>query len=292
MMKNVIKLMGIVFVIAVFSACHCHDPSNPDCENYDPCFKSKRINSNFRVRPGDNGFKPPEAWCDLLLCDTFNSSSVRFDVPVNNPNNSSYSWQIGSEANPRKRIGFEVDFRDYLDAGNWETHIPITLTIRTPMNHCMTNMEDTLIKVTRKLFFTKKRHHPFFNDSGKSILEGYLLENPEEKFTIRTDYNNEKYYKKLETYGHNFFLIGFPFADTILRPWDIFVNNHCSNFKHKKEITISDQNPEMFKIFNEYSHGLMQQDYIYLGENNYLMRLEFHNHGIIRVYHFKCKKIQ
>jgi hypothetical protein len=132
---------------------------------------------------------------------------VRFDVPVNNPNNSSYSWQIGSEANPRKSIGFEVDFSDYLDAGNWETHIPITLTIRTPMNHCMTNMVDTLIKVTRELFFTKKRHHPFFNDSGKSVLEGYLLENPEEKFTIRTDYNNEKYYKKLETYGHNFFLI-------------------------------------------------------------------------------------
>jgi hypothetical protein len=75
----------------------CHDPKNPECENYDPCFGKKRINANFRVRPGDNGFPPPEEWCDLVPCDTLRASSARFDLPLNNPSNSTYTWQVGSE---------------------------------------------------------------------------------------------------------------------------------------------------------------------------------------------------
>jgi dTDP-4-dehydrorhamnose 3,5-epimerase-like enzyme len=75
-------------------------------------------------------------------------------------------------------------------------------------------------------------------------------------------------------------------------PWDIFVKNQCGNFKHWREITISYQNPQMFTLLNEYSHGLMQQDYYYLGDNNYLFRLEFHNQGNVIVRNYRCKKIQ
>lgn len=270
----------------------CQDPQNPECENYDPCYGKKRINANFRVRPGDNGFPPPEEWCDLVPCDTLRASSARFDMPLNNPSNSTYTWQVGSEPTTRTGKFIEVDFSDYLNAGNYEKYIPVTLTIRTPLNNCMTHPEDTLIKVTREIFFTEKFYHPFRTDTIFSIFEGFLLDNPNEIFRVRTAGDNEQWYKKLRTFGFRRFLIGFPFADTILMPWDIFVKNECSNFKHWREITIGYQNPKMFELVNEYSHGLMQQDYYYLGGKEYLFRLEFHNQGRVTVRNFRCTKLQ
>jgi len=270
----------------------CHDPQNPECEDYDPCYGKKRINPVFRVRPGDNGFPPPEDWCDLLPCDTFNASSVRFDIPLNNPANSAYTWQIGSEPTPRTRKSFEVDFSDYLNAGNWEKHIPVTLTIRTPLNACMVHPEDTMISVTRQLFFTQSRFHPFGDTARTKIFTGFLEDKPDEIFSIRLTGDNEEYYKKLRTFGQRKFLIGFPFADTILMPWDIFVLNGCGNYKHWRELTVSYQNPQLFELFNEYSHGLMRQDYYYLGDKNYLFRLEFQQQGKLRVYYFRCRNIQ
>jgi len=293
-MKKILIITCLVAsCVLFFEGCKkkCCDPNNPDCENFDPCNGKKRINANFRVRAGDNGFPPPEEWCDLVPCDTLRAGSLRCDIPINNPSNSSYSWQVGAEPTPRTGKAFEVDFGDYLEAGKWESHIPVTLTIRTPLNSCMTHPEDTLIKVTREIFFTKKSHHPFAGFGFKKF-EGYLLDRPNEIFTLKAEGDNGEWYKKLRTFGRRGFLIGFPFADTILMPWDIFVNNKCSNFKHWRAITISHQNPQMFVLFNEYSHGLMQQDYYYLGDNNYLFRLEFHNQGKVTVRNFRCKKIQ
>jgi hypothetical protein len=294
-MLKIIKLTLALFVVVFFSTCKkdcCQDPSNPKCENYDPCYGKTRINADFRVRPGDNGFKPPEEWCDLVPCDTLRASSARFDMPVNNPSNSTYIWQIGTEPTPRTGKAIEVDFSNYLDAGNYEKYIPITLTIRTPLNSCMTHPGDTLIKVTREIFFTQKKYHPYISDSSFSVFEGFLIDNPNVTFKIRTSGDNEEWYKKLRTFGNRRFLIGFPFADTILMPWDIFVKNGCGNFKHWREVTISYQNPQMFELFNEYSHGLMQQDYYYLGGKEYLFRLEFHKQGKVIVRNFRCTKLQ
>src|SRR5690606_21606976 len=130
-MKNYKILIRFIFIFCLIQSCQqdCQDAANPECENYDPCFGRRRINSLFRVRPGDNGFKAPEAWCDLVPCDTFNASSVRFDIPMNNPENCSYFWQIGSEPTHRSSRSFEIDFSDYLSVGNWESHIPISLMI-------------------------------------------------------------------------------------------------------------------------------------------------------------------
>jgi hypothetical protein len=165
MAKNhpLLSLLCFILTFWLFASgcrkdCPCQDPNNPDCENYDPCYDKKRINSNFRVRAGDNGFPPPEEWCDLVPCDTLRASSARFDMPLNNPANSDYTWQIGNEPIPRKGKAIEVDFSDYLNAGNYEKYIPITLTIRTPLNSCMTNLEDTVIKVKREIFFTQKKN--------------------------------------------------------------------------------------------------------------------------------------
>jgi hypothetical protein len=161
--------------------CPCDDPTDPVCENYHPCFGQDTINTFFKVRPGDRGFGPPEEWCDLIACDTFNASSVRFDIPDGNPTNSTYEWQIGSEAETRKSEGFEVDFSDYLRDNGWEAWISVTLIIRTPMNECLKSEEETVKTVTRELFFTEEQIAGLFlgTTDTEEVYVGSLNNNPD-----------------------------------------------------------------------------------------------------------------
>jgi hypothetical protein len=184
------------------------------------------------VRPGDRGFKPPDEWCDLIPCDTFNESSVRFDMPVNNPSNSTYEWQLGTEATPRTGKAFEVDFSDYLRDNGWERHIPITLTIRTPLNSCMTHPEDTLIRVTRKLFFTEKHVGSLFKSfvDNEDVYKGVLnnIPNSEIRFILKTSGRFRGY-----TAPH-YLMVGLPHIDTLAFPSKCNWAEVCESFRQKR----------------------------------------------------------
>jgi len=206
----------------------CQDPSNPSCENYDPCYGKKTINIFFKVRPGDRGFPPPEEWCNLIPCDTFNESSVRFDMPINNPSNSVYEWQIGTEVNPRKGKGLEIDFYDYLRDNGWERHIPVTLTIRTPLNSCLTNPKDTFVTVTRELFFTEKQIAGLFigiSDSEENFV-GTLngVPNSEIKLIQKSSGSFRGYTAPI------YLMIGLPHIDTLAFPSKCSWFERCESF--------------------------------------------------------------
>jgi hypothetical protein len=257
----------------------CYDPTNRDCENYDPCYGKTRINALFRVRPGDNGFKPDGEWCNLIPCDTFNASSVRFDMPLNNPENSTYTWQVGNEPTPRTGKAFEVDFSDYLNAGNWEKHIPVTLTIKTPLNGCMTNAEDTVITVNRKLFFTNKRIsniYPRTTLPKDSLIEikykGYLNSNPSNVFTFKITKVFQNYYNGYYIGGLAYFYVGLPFADSIMVPRSVSAKG-CGNFKHSILLTDRFNNPEFSKL----THHLSRIDYIIESEKKRTIKMYFFN---------------
>jgi hypothetical protein len=212
----------VLTVLAAFSfqTCkHCNDPTNPDCANYDPCYGQKTINTFFKVRPGDNGFPPPEEWCDLVPTDTFNASSVRFDMPEGNPENSTYEWQIGAEPEPRYGEGFEIDFSEYLNLGNhWESHIPITLTIRTPPNGCLTNPADTLVTVTRELFFTRQQIAGLFaglEDDSETYI-GYFTSDPNTEIKLKFIQINSREWRGY-TPPMNL-ITGLPHVDTLAIP--------------------------------------------------------------------------
>jgi hypothetical protein len=226
----VILLVGMALVLnSCKKECPCDDPTNPDCDNYDRCFGNDTINTLFKVRPGDRGFAPPEEWCDLVACDTFNASSVRFDIPDGNPLNSSYEWQIGTEAETRKGNSFEVDFSDYLRLNGWETRIPISLTVRTPMNECLRSEDEMLKTVTRELFFTNNQLAlgGEFKDT-LTTWEGTYDNNDEiEEFKLITVENGT-----YRGYQAPFTLIvGLPHKDTIMWPKNCF-RQVCKNYKH------------------------------------------------------------
>lgn len=279
--KNTAKLT-LVLTLLFYQACRekeCHDPQNQDCVNYDPCYGKERINSIFRVRPGDNGFQPPEDWCNLIPCDTFNSSSVRFDIPLNNPINSIYTWQIGTETNARIAKSFEVDFSDYLNAGNWEKHIPVTLTIKTPLNSCMETPRDTLVTVTRNLYFTGKRYSNFYPRTTlpvDSVIEksftGYLTNNPADTFTFKITKIIQNYYDGYNISGLAYFFVGLPFADSIMIPRDVSMKG-CGNYRHVLILTNRFNNPK----FGELTHHMSRIDYIVESPNKRTIKLQFFN---------------
>ncbi len=220
---------GLFSLQACKEECPCDDPSNPECDNFDPCYGIKNINTFFNVRPGDRGFPPPEEWCDLIPCDTFNASSVRFDIPDGSLENSTYEWQIGTETEPRIGKGFEVDFSDYLRDNGWETWIPITLTIRRPMNSCLENPKDTLVSVTRELFFTENSV-PII-EAGKStiIYNGYFSHNSSKLETIQFIQATDWLSKRIDF--PVYLTIGLPGIDTFLFPTGCS-SDWCATYKH------------------------------------------------------------
>jgi hypothetical protein len=204
----------------------CQDPWNPDCENYDPCFGKDTVNTLFKVRRSYGGFPAPGDWCDLKSCDTFNSRTVHFSIPDGSLESSTYEWQIGSEADARTEKGFEVDFSDYLRDNGWERWIPITLSIRTPLQECLTDPNDTLVTVTRELFFTEKTIP--WRPLGK--YKGYFTNDPNNEVTIEfLDLSNWNIRKIDFSVG---LTIGLPNIDTFMYPFGCPLDQ-CSNYKHR-----------------------------------------------------------
>jgi hypothetical protein len=251
-------------VLAAFSlqTCkHCNDPTNPDCANYDPCYGKKTINTFFKVRPGDRGFPPPEEWCDLVNCDTFNTVFVRFDIPEGNPENSTYEWQIGEEPEPRYGEGFEIEFGPHIAKYGWETWLPITLTIRTPPNGCLTNPGDTLISVTRELFFTEKDLKLYKEGEDTAIFKGYFEDDPSKQTLIQYIRITEGNFRGEEP--PITVVVGVPFTDT-LGYSRICYNDYCDNYLHTITVIYQDAND----CYKRTQYPLSEIEFQFLGSEN------------------------
>lgn len=267
----------------------CDDPTNWRCPNFDPCLGKREINSFFRMRPGDNGFPPPESWCDLIPTDTMSASSVRFDIPLGNPGYCRYEWQIGSEPSLRHQPYFEIDFSDYIREVGWETHIPITLTIVTPPNECLNDLNDTIITVTRNLFFSKKVNGIYgVDDTIRRSLIGYLVDDPNNIFELDIYPFSSGYFNYEFLGGVPKFFLGFPFADSILLPHGGAVLR-CQNFKHVI-LTYYNRSPHSSKI-EALSKGLIKVDFIYRKLDEWSIILEFDEKSKLGTKHFIGRKL-
>lgn len=162
-----IQTVFLAFGLAlIFSSCDpdddntCCDPTNPECENYDPCWNVIPT-ADFRMRGTSVGFPVSE---NLLAewCDTIYKSGVEFKANMQNA--VEYRWYIGSESTPRSGSGFKLGFQSYLEdtlqnlnPDNQDYFLPlqITLEVRNDPGQCVTP-QDTLISHTRYLVFTRK----------------------------------------------------------------------------------------------------------------------------------------
>lgn len=164
-------LSSILF-IAMLASCRqkpCQDPSNFDCENYDPCYGRKRVSAAFKIQETITDPQIPEFWGDFLDTDTVISYAVQFTALEED---AEYEWHIGSEVLTGKSVT-KTNFplgRTY----------PITLIVKkAPYSVCFPK-DDGKDTLTRMMYMVDKKYRSPFLGTFKG-----LVTNPVDTLTIR-----------------------------------------------------------------------------------------------------------
>ncbi len=92
-MRNLLLLTALLGLLA-WSGCKkpCEDPTDPDCENYDPCYVANPLSPDFSIEEVVGITLKASFFTDTVLANGF--SSVRFTAMHGY---QSYSWQIGTD---------------------------------------------------------------------------------------------------------------------------------------------------------------------------------------------------
>lgn len=165
-MRFLLFIIVCVSVVFMAESCkrECHDKSNPDCENYDPCYTSKKLTADFEVF---ESFQTRKNWI-AYDTDTLYAINANFEAKEDNV---LYEWKIGTETIYSKSVT-RKNFPKY-------TSIPVTLTVRRIKNFdCFPN--DSIASQTRTIIFvdntTKLR--------VEGCFQGNNYNNPNDTFTV------------------------------------------------------------------------------------------------------------
>jgi hypothetical protein len=165
-MKSLLKLTLAMFVVLFFSTCKkecCQDPTNPECENYDPCY-GKTITADFFMHQFNGWFVDPKDE-KPENCDTIKSNGAKFNAYMSGA--LSYTWRVGSDTREFTGSSLGILFDDYIKDlnnlnpinKNYYKPIPITLTIRNKIGGCI-QAKDSVLSKTRNLVFANKSPWP------------------------------------------------------------------------------------------------------------------------------------
>lgn len=172
-MKKVLSLLLPLFVLSLMlmsSRCkrECDDISNPDCPNYDPCFK--KLNADFKmgvlVEVGEKRYFE----LDTIIAgsDAIFEAIDTLDVD--------YEWKIGDDPTVFKTRRVNLEFPN-----------PTRLTVRLITRHksnCNSNLADT---VEKRLVVIPKTDNYITRLFG--YYQGAYKSSPKDTFTVRLGYN-------------------------------------------------------------------------------------------------------
>jgi hypothetical protein len=176
-MKNIliIFLLGIIGI--GLAGCECDDPTDPKCDNYDPCYEIKPVTSSFIIsellpfaytRWENEGF-----FWEQRNSDTVYSRNLEFEAPEGM---DKYTWIIGTEI-LHDRIVVRKNFPP-------NEIIPITLIVeRTPNRECFPN-DDGIDSLVRNLLFEQD----YYVLSPRGKYKGHFLRSPNDDFTINFEW--------------------------------------------------------------------------------------------------------
>lgn len=150
----------------------CQDRSNPDCENYDPCYGKQKLTADFDIYEA-SGFYT-EKWTPHAT-DTILPNAAIF---MAKDDDVWYSWQIGAETLDAKSV-YRNDFP-------LNTPVPITLTVRRRNNfNCFANGDSVATKTKSVYVFANPPKLRYFG-----CFSGYHTDNPTDTFTVCIKYND------------------------------------------------------------------------------------------------------
>jgi hypothetical protein len=146
-------LFTILLSLLTFNGCKddcpkCDDPTNPECENYDPCWDKKPVTADFEmsdlfpIAPPDG---IPEWNPDVVFARGRIGFKAKVDFEIFS--DVKYTWLLGSEV-----INEPYFERLFNETQEGENNIPVTLIIEAEPNlACFPNDDgrDTIVKFIR-----------------------------------------------------------------------------------------------------------------------------------------------
>ena len=207
----------------------CDDDVKPDL-----CAGKRKVNTNFMVRMGNRGFAPPGKWCNLVPNDTFNETSVIFEVPTGNQSGTTYEWKIGTQTESRFGSGFEVSFADYLNLGNWEKPLPISLIMKTKKSGCLENLADTLITATRNIFFTNNFIYLISPTETQVSYKGVINGDPKNETILNIIRKTSGSFRGVQANSESplTLYVGTKIRDTLMNATNICGVESCRSYNH------------------------------------------------------------
>jgi hypothetical protein len=169
-MKNKhICLLLLVLAIGLGGQCKkkCYDPTNPQCEDYDPCYGKKKVSAQFTIHEAVANRSEEWKYYDT---DTIFTDAAYF-TPLED--NAQYEWHIGADVLTTKKVT-----RTQFPRGQT---IPITLIVtKTPDKSCFPN-DTGRDSVTRWMHITAP------NEPSKvfGAFKGYFGSNVKDTSTVR-----------------------------------------------------------------------------------------------------------
>jgi hypothetical protein len=170
-MKNRLFITLILFAILTLSSqCKkkCSDPTNPDCDNYNPCYGKKAVSAAFTIFEEVNVV--PTFEVPYYDTDTITMNQARFTALEEG---AEYEWHIGSEI-LRTKSFTRSDFPQ-------NQSIPVTLIVKkTPDTSCFPNDDgaDTLTRYLWKCRF-------FDNSKLFGTFKGFFDNNKQDTATVK-----------------------------------------------------------------------------------------------------------
>jgi len=169
----------VILAVLFLSGCckECSDPTNPDCENYDPCHNSEPANADFTINEQINN---TDFYYESDTIYRINGTLFKPKYEAD-----SITWILGAETLHQKEL-----FRKGYPLGS----IEVTMIAKMNPSSCLT--EEQRIDTVTKQFFVLPSPSIIDSNASKSspwwgTWEGYNTDNPNDKFTVSWGYIQE-----------------------------------------------------------------------------------------------------
>jgi hypothetical protein len=164
--------MAVLFL----SGCckECTDPTNPDCDNYDPCHNSEPANADFTINEQINN---SDFYYESDTIYRINGTLFKPKYQAD-----SITWLLGSEVVHEKEL-----FRSGYPLGT----IEVTMIAKMNPSSCLID-EQRIDTVTKQFYVLPSPSVVDSNTSKASpwwgTWEGYNMDEPNDKFTVSWGY--------------------------------------------------------------------------------------------------------
>jgi len=180
-MKKYTQYIALLTMVALFSASsckeECHDPANPECENYDACYGKTPLEADFTieevVRAGSGGAlgqTDTSYVSDTIVSSPNQGVSARFTAAGNY---NTYHWQIGTDPTVFTTKSFKQFFPNPVTV--WVTLI----ATRTPDTFCFPN-DDGIDTIRKRLVVVPRSQSLIFGN-----YMGSSTQKPDSNYAVR-----------------------------------------------------------------------------------------------------------